>query len=322
MFHRPPQAPVLPKDQNDGGRWTFRESRLRRFARERARRLVLRWLRQFAPHYGHAGIYETQITHQRAHDHPKPEPFGVQVMQRHRQGSQGIKGGGRQQHIAGNHSVNGATNAGHQWPDFAAIATGNSMQLSDEASRTTIALRLDNAGGINERRESFPAFNLCADLLKPDGAPISPLRRRLARQTRLPGATWGVSARTGLVRACTDHVRARTSHVRVRTDHVRVRTDHVRVRTSPVRARTRLVRARPRSVRARTGPVSRRNKSLSAEGGASQLVHLKQEMRISFCKLSFPVHLSSAAWRVPLAVWDIPHLKPGSEASFLCRRVL
>jgi hypothetical protein len=204
--------------------------------------------------------------------------------------------------------VNGATNAGHQWPDFAAIATGNSMQLSDEASRTTIALRLDNAGGINERRESFPAFNLCADLLKPDGAPISPLRRRLSRQTRLPGATWGVSARTGLVRACTDHVRARTSHVRVRTSHVR--------------ARTSLVRARPRSVRARTGPVSRRNKSLSAEGGASQLVHLKQEMRISFCKLSFPVHLSSAAWRVPLAVWDIPHLKPGSEASFLCRRVL
>jgi 2-phospho-L-lactate guanylyltransferase (CobY/MobA/RfbA family) len=68
--------------------------------------------------------------------------------------------------------------------------------------------------------------------------------------------------------------------------------------------------------------LPRRNKSLSAEGGASQLVHLKQEMRISFCKLSFPVHLSSAAWRVPLAVWDIPHLKPGSEASFLCRRVL
>jgi len=82
--------------------------------------------------------------------------------------------------------VNGATNAGHQWPDFAAIATGNSMQLSDEASRTTIALRLDNAGGINERRESFPAFNLCAELLKLDGPPISLLRRRLSRQTRLP----------------------------------------------------------------------------------------------------------------------------------------
>ena len=323
MFHRPPQAPVLPKDQNDGGRWTFRESRLRRFARERARRLVLRWLRQFAPHYGHAGIYETQITHQRAHDHPKPEPFGVQVMQRHRQGSQGIKGGGRQQNIAGNHSVNGATNAGHQWPDFAAIATGNSMQLSDEASRTTIALRLDNAGGINERRESFPAFNLCADLLKPDGAPISPLRRRLARQTRLPGATWGVSARTGLVRACTDHVRARTSHVRVRTRPCS-RPHRPCSRPHKPCSRPHTPCSRPPKVGSRPHRpgVQAQQVSLSAEGGASQLVHLKQEMRISFCKLSFPVHLSSAAWRVPLAVWDIPHLKPGSEASFLCRRVL
>jgi hypothetical protein len=85
--------------------------------------------------------------------------------------------------------VNGATNAGHQWPDFAAIDTGNSMQLSDEARQTTIALPLDNLGASMKSVKEFPAINLCAELLRHCLNRMAlhfAARRRLSRQTRLP----------------------------------------------------------------------------------------------------------------------------------------